>query len=144
MGWTKKPASSFDLVSQVNLAKENNSDFYTEFLSKSRICVNKLRFSIEKDDSIEILNQIKINRLLLANLGKIFNVEIETDQLKALSDIVSNYGGSGKLSGAGGGDCGIGIFKGNYAKLKIISEWQIAGIKYLDLNVYKEFNNNDK
>lgn len=144
VGWTKKPASSFDLVSQLNQAKKESTDYYTNFLSESKVCVNKLKFAIENDDKREILNQIKINRLLLAELGKKFNVEIETDQLKALSDIVANYGGSGKLSGAGGGDCGVGVFKGSYAKLKIIREWEQAGIKYLDLNIYKELNNNDK
>jgi len=52
-----------------------------------------------------------------------------------LSEIANKAGAAGKLSGAGGGDCGIAVcFSANVAD-KIRKQWQEAGLYLLDANI---------
>lgn len=88
------------------------------------------------NDIDEIQRQIQKNRELLVKLGNDFGVEIETLELKKLCDTALKYNGSAKSSGAGGGDCGIAIFKESNNLDSLIEEWRKVGITYLPLNVY--------
>lgn len=76
-----------------------------------------------------IITLINKNRDLLCQLSFASGIELETRELKRLVDTAQNYGGAAKLSGAGGGDCGIAVcFDDNVAK-NIMDEWACAGIK---------------
>lgn len=136
IGWTGKPSSTSVLVDEVNRARKNNSDLYVDFLEDSKRCVENMILAFEKEDTAEIQKQIKINRKLLIKLGQGLDIKIETPKLTKLCDIAIELKGAAKSSGAGGGDCGIAIFKGNIDTQKLISKWEQEGITYLPLNVY--------
>lgn len=136
IGWTGKPSSTTLLVDNVNKNKENNRDFYSNFLSESKTCVDKMIKAFENKDITEIQKQIAVNRDLLIKLSKKLNVEIETPKLTKLCDIALNFNGAAKSSGAGGGDCGVALFNKDVDTEKLIIEWKQAGISYLPLNVY--------
>lgn len=138
IGWTGKPSSTTKLVDNVNENRNKNSEFYSEFLRKSKACVNKMIKAFENKDILEIQRQINVNRNLLINLGEKLDIKIETPKLTILCDIVFKFDGAAKSSGAGGGDCGIAILKNDIDLEKLIYEWEQEGISYLPLNVYTE------
>ena len=67
------------------------------------------------------------------------SIKIETDTLKELIDIARRYGLAGKVSGAGGGDCGIAA--GADLTRDIIGDvqesWEAAGIIPADFTVMR-------
>lgn len=140
VGWTGKPASTNTLVNKIHLARKCQEKYYTQFLNESRKSVEKIITAFKSQDNLEILKQINISRKLLKDLGKQFNVEIETFKLEKLSEIANKYGGAAKTSGAGGGDCGIAVFNKKINKENLIQSWNQHGIMYLPLKVYEENN----
>ncbi|GMG67673.1 phosphomevalonate kinase [Tetragenococcus halophilus] len=139
IGWTGSPASTSDLVDQVNQSKEDKDDIqknYEQFLAESHLCVEDLMDGFIKDDVTKIKKMIRKNRTLLQNLAKATNVVIETPALKQLCDLAENCDGAAKSSGAGGGDCGIVIADQKTGILPLMSKWEKADIIPLPLHVY--------
>lgn len=136
IGWTGVPSSTTKLVDKVKDRKEKKSLTYNRFLSDSKKCLEQMINAFKDNDIDEIQRQIQINRELLVKIGNELGVEIETPQLKKLCDIALKYNGSAKSSGAGGGDCGIAIFKENNDLNLLIKEWDKSGIIYLPFEIY--------
>lgn len=136
VGWTGKPASSFDLVNRIKDNKKGDK-FYQEFLDKSDICVDSIVESIEKDDFKTFKKSMDNARENLVSLGKEFDSDIETRELRTLSDIAVKLGYASKLSGAGGGDCGIAIADNTFNKELMIEKWEDNNIKFLNLDIYR-------
>ncbi len=129
VGWTKVSASSSDLVNKINNIKHSLE--YNKFVSDSKIVINHVKNAILSNDMVMFKEAIEQNRILLANLGKLAGVDIETKELHTLSQIAKKYGECSKLSGAGGGDCGIAfVFDENNVE-KIIKDWEQSDIKNL-------------
>lgn len=137
IGWTGNPASTINLVENVNSRRKDKEIVYESFLSESKITVDKMIKAFKEGDISQIQELISTNRDLLSNLGKELNIPIETPILKKLCDIARQHNGYGKSSGAGGGDCGIAIFNGKYNKEELKREWGKEKIEYLPLKVYK-------
>lgn len=138
IGWTGRPSSTTILVDEVNKSRKDNSESYKSFLDKSKTCVENIIKAFEKSDSLEIQKGIMINRNLLVNMGEELGIQIETPVLARLCDIAFKFKGAAKSSGAGGGDCGIAIFKDKSDLENLIDEWKKEGITYLPLKVYIE------
>lgn len=139
IGWTGSPASTSDLVDQVNQSKQDQSTTqkdYDQFLIDSHHCVKELINGFMEDNVIKIKKMIQKNRQLLQKLASITNVVIETPALKQLCDLAENCGGAAKSSGAGGGDCGIVIADQKTGILPLMSKWEKANIIPLPLHVY--------
>ena len=136
VGWTGTPVSTSDLVDNINENKAKKSEFYKGFLRESKICVEKMIEDFHKGDTLEIQRGIIVNRRLLQVMGKEMGLEIETPLLAKLSNIAAQHGVYAKSSGAGGGDCGIGLFKGDLDLDKLIFTWKRQGIIHLPLKVY--------
>ncbi len=131
VGWTGSVASSHDLVGGVQRIK--NTKEYRDFVQESQRCVESLIVAITTADRDSFRAGIIRNRELLANLGNLAGVPIETKQLAELANIAEHYAEVAKLSGAGGGDCGLAfVFKAENLE-KIISDWQKHDITYLDV-----------
>lgn len=142
VGWTGKPASTTSLVERVNEGRIENSTFYRNFLYHSKKCVIKMINAFKEGNPWEIQKQIQINRALLVDMSKELDLVIETPLLTKLCDIALKFEGSGKSSGAGGGDCGIAIFQDNKYLTQLVDEWEKVGITYLPLKVYNPTNKN--
>lgn len=137
VGWTQKPAKTGPMVSKIDRFKGDNKEDYEVFLNQSRESVNLIMDGIHHQNINSILNGVKENRKALQFLGEKSKVKIETAELACLCDIGDHYG-VGKLSGAGGGDCGIAILCEAGKKEHLLSEWSKAGIIPLDLQVSKQ------
>lgn len=137
IGWTGAPASTSNLVAQVNDRRTENNILYEKFLHESKKCVNKMIDAFKNRNIKEIQKQIQSNRQLLVNMGNDLGIVIETPLLTKLCDIALEYNGCAKSSGAGGGDCGIAIFDyDNKCLSQLIAEWEKSGITYLPLKIY--------
>lgn len=136
IGWTGSPASTSQLVKKILILKTTASEKYYQFIENSKYAVNNFLIGIEKQDYGLILKGIEQNRQALAQIGKDANVEIETPLLKTLSDLAKQSSGAGKLSGAGGGDCGIAFLLSDDKQDQLRTDWEQAGIKPLTLQPY--------
>ena len=142
IGWTGLPASTASLVDNVNEKRTQNSILYKKFLYDSKECVRKMIAAFKQNDIEEIQKQIQTNRELLVNMGNDLDIVIETPLLTELCNIALGLNGYGKSSGAGGGDCGIVIFKDNKDLTELIDGWKKSEITYLPLKVYKKKGDN--
>ena len=138
IGWTGSPASTSDLVDQVHQSKGQGDKelSYHSFLARSKDCVEGMIQGFKNNDLTAIQECLRQNRQLLLQLTSLTGVVIETPSLKELCDLAETFGGASKSSGAGGGDCGIVLFKKKSGILPLISAWEKQGITPLPLHVY--------
>ncbi|EKU93259.1 mevalonate kinase [Alloiococcus otitis] len=136
IGWTGQPASTEKLVQAVYPQKITRTPLdFQSFLDQSQECVDGLVESLSQADSQASLAWIQKNRTLLKAMGQSRGKVIETKALTYLCDIVAKYGGQAKSSGAGGGDCGIGLITRESPIEAIYREWMDAGILPLRLDI---------
>src|SRR5699024_9076758 len=79
---------------------------------------------------------VKQNRRALREVGERAHADIETPLLSRLCDLAEYYGGAGKPSGAGGGDCGIAFMPTSEKAAEVMQAWEKNGIKPLALKLY--------
>lgn len=135
IGWTGNPASTKNLVAQIATLQETSPAKYEAFLEASKQAVAQILSGIKHQSHRDFFTGIMKNREALAQLGKDANVEIETEKLHKLSMEAKRLGGAGKLSGAGGGDCGIAFLPANTDCTALLEAWTDAGIQPLSLKV---------
>ncbi len=136
VGWTGSPASTKSLVSEIKKLKELNPDKYWAFIKESESAVAGFVQGIETGNKDLIYTNLNKNRRALAELGRQANVNIETPALNRLSKLARENEGAGKLSGAGGGDCGIAFFTQPLKVPKVKQAWKNEGIQPLNLDIY--------
>ncbi|SHI48536.1 phosphomevalonate kinase [Clostridium amylolyticum] len=134
VGWTKEPAATAPMIKKLQNYKEGNLEAYKDFLKESSLAVNKLIKSFEINDYAGAINSLALNGKILRKLGENAGMDIETEKLRKLSSIAQSFG-SGKSSGAGGGDCGIAFLKSDNHKEELYRAWEEADILPLDLSV---------
>jgi phosphomevalonate kinase len=135
VGWTKQAASTSAMVKQLNERRQNRKEAYDRILSEIADTVGMLIDAWKDSNKDEILRHIKKNKALLSELTEQSGVSIETPELRRLGEIAEHFGGAGKPSGAGGGDCGIALCFDRDSCEKIKEEWRRAGIVPVDVNV---------
>ncbi|WP_234447140.1 phosphomevalonate kinase [Virgibacillus salexigens] len=133
IGWTGKPASTAKLVDEILKLKTDNLSHFNQFLLESEQAVTKILNGMKENDASLFLSGITENRHALAKVGRYANVDIETSLLSKLCDLAEAYGGAGKPSGAGGGDCGIAFMPSKQQADQLIKAWEEVGIKPLSL-----------
>lgn len=105
VGWTGEPASTQRRVDWVHAFIENEK--YIQLLDLSKKIVYEM---IQSHDIESFLNGIRQYRDWLNQLEILTDLTIETSQIKSFIEICTQHHGSGKSSGAGGGDCAIAFF----------------------------------
>ena len=126
IGWTGKEAISSQLVYEVGLAKETKE--YADFLKNSQLFVQHLIQAIETGEKESFKQAIRRLRQGLTDLSFLCRVPIETRELRALAELAESYDAVGKLSGAGGGDCGIIFLFDSQQKQALLKEMAEQGI----------------
>ncbi|HJV15844.1 MAG TPA: phosphomevalonate kinase [Bacillales bacterium] len=137
VGWTGKAASTGPMIEKVQHFRSSNLESYKQFLTNTSAAVDNLLKSFELNDCDGAISSLTQSRQSLRMLSEKAGITIETDQLKALSQLAEKIG-SGKSSGAGGGDCGIAFVKGESEKEELQIAWKNAGILPLKLAVSKD------
>lgn len=134
VGWTKESAATSTMIKMVENFRDSNFELYSRFLKESSIATLKLIDSFKANDTTGAINALMKNRKALKNLSENAHVNIETEKLKSLCDIAEAFG-SGKSSGAGGGDCGIAFLEDDSQKYRLYEAWKSADIDPLDLSI---------
>lgn len=139
VGWTGSPASTGNLVHDILQLKQTDKHAFSTFISASREAVEGCVAAMKANDVTAFMQNITKNRHALTALGKAANVAIDTPTLDALSDIAEAFGGAGKFSGAGGGDCGLAFIHNTDADKRkaLFARWEEAGIEPLTLQLYE-------
>ena len=135
VGWTDKPSSTPKLIKKMKEWQKKSPGDYQKIISKISKTTKKMILSFKKKDKKEILKLIKENEKYLKKLGEKAKVKIETKKLKILSEIAEKFQGAGKVSGAGGGDCGICLVLSQKNAEKIKKEWQKKGILPIETKI---------
>lgn len=132
VGWTGKSSLTAKMIKELKKWKKDNVFEYQNIIKSIKKLVEQLIIAWEKEDREKILELIRKNEIYLRELGKISGINIETDALFKLSQVANQMGGAGKLSGSGGGDCGIAITfkKGDSRKIK--KEWKKNKIQFIN------------
>jgi phosphomevalonate kinase len=137
VGWTKEAVSTGPMIKRVQDYRICHEEGYSEFLKDSSRSVIGIINSFESNDCSSAISFLKQNRAALMNLGESAGLPIETAKLKALCTFAEEYG-SGKSSGAGGGDCGIAFLKEEAHIRELLEAWKAADISPLKVNISKK------
>lgn len=135
VGWTGDSASTSAMIKQMNEFKAANSDEYYRLYNKVASIAGRAIDYFRAGNYEEFLSCLTENEAALRELGKVSGVNIETLQLAKLSEIAADYGAAGKLSGAGGGDCGIAVCFDDVTANNITAAWQDEGLILLDVTI---------
>ncbi|MCS4593979.1 phosphomevalonate kinase [Brevibacterium sediminis] len=151
VGWTGSPASTEHLVTRVHSPRERADETSSEsspaaqkarplvsFAAESHTLVDDLVAAFDADDAEASLTTIRSVRALLRRLSDSTGSLIETEALHDLCEIAETHGAAAKPSGAGGGDCGIALAHPHTEAQTILSGWEAAGIRPLDLGAHRE------
>lgn len=134
VGWTGESASTAPMVTYIQEFCKENPSAYQTFLEESSSAVKDIVTGFQQNDAEKVMMGIKDNRRVLLKISELARVVIETSELEKLVEIAEQYG-SGKSSGAGGGDCGIAFVNTELQVRQLKSDWMRVGIKPLNLNV---------
>ncbi|MCR8969773.1 phosphomevalonate kinase [Facklamia sp. 7083-14-GEN3] len=135
IGWTQQTASTDNLVKQLKDQIAIKPQAFQAFLDQAPTVVGQLKEGLITNQADLIQQAISKYRHLLLDLGKAYDLSIETDDLNQLIKIGKHHGYASKSSGAGGGDCGIGLGYDIKAKETILNQWKKHGIMPLNLQV---------
>lgn len=143
IGWTGSPASSPDYLALYQTWLADDPEWANQFLFSASVNVLGLRQALEAaalDDVISGISRARRVLQMLDDDGQLLYqaqhipMELETPALAALADCAEHYGGAGKFSGAGGGDCGLAVVPES-AREAVLAAWQAHGIQPLDLKL---------
>lgn len=134
VGWTGNAAATGPMVRKVHQLKEKNPFYYQSFLQRSQKSVQNLFRSFDEQDCQMAIRSLRENREALLHLDQESEAGIETVEIRKLIEVAENYG-SGKSSGAGGGDCGIAFVEGERAARELHEKWKEQNILPLSLQV---------
>ena len=138
VGWTRSSASTTAMIGQMNAFKTGQRGHYDELFANNGASAGGVIAAWKENDKTKILEGLKKNARNLQELTDASNVTITTPELATLAAIADDNGGAGKLSGAGGGDCGIAVCYDDGVAGTIKEKWRAAGIAVLDVAVDKE------
>ncbi len=135
VAWTKESASTVNLVKEMDKFKSSEPGEYKRLYDSIASLVSESIPIWKKADRVRIIQNLNRNEILLRELGQKSGLPIETGDLKRLSEIAQKAGAAGKLSGAGGGDCGIAVCFDQATADKIVRQWERAGLYPIDATV---------
>ncbi len=138
VGWTGQSSSTSKMIRKMDKWKNSNPEDYKKIISDIGRIVERLISAWKLEDRDKIMKFISKNEEYLRILGKKSGIDIETGILRTLSEIADKEGGAGKLSGAGGGDCGIAITFDNRKAAAIKRKWKDKGIIPLNVKISRE------
>ena len=135
VGWTGESASTSAAIKQMNEFKARNSEEYFRLYNNIASVAGRAIEKFKSGNNDDFLECLKENEKALRELGEASGVNIETPELWKLSEIAADYGAAGKLSGAGGGDCGIAVCFDDVTANNIMAAWQDEGLVPLDVTI---------
>ncbi|WP_221360423.1 phosphomevalonate kinase [Streptomyces beigongshangae] len=128
VGWTGSPASTPAQVARLQNTPWWNSEAHHRFLTDSGHVVDDLAHALDHADQQAATHALGDARKLLGGLDRQTSIGVFTPMLTTLCESAEAVGGSGKPSGAGGGDCGIALLPAHADPRPLHRLWTAAGI----------------
>jgi phosphomevalonate kinase len=138
VGFTGTCASTKKLVTQMKVFKEEDPENYFMIISRISDVTEQLIQAIRRRENVTVLKLLDQNRLLLEELSLACSCHLEIAEHQMMSHTAAKYGGVAKFSGAGGGDCSIGICFSEITANLIVKEWEKNGIMPIDIKFSSE------
>lgn len=132
VGWTGQPAYSPDYIALYKEWREKAPELEGEFLFQANTASLALLQAVREGAIAPLIAGIARAQRALLFLDQELPEAIETHTLQALVRAAVELGGAGKLSGAGGGDCGIALVP-EHERERLHQAWERAGIQPLEL-----------
>lgn len=107
VGWTQKQNATEPYVEIFEDFFKKDSALFREFYVESQNDVKMFVDAWETRDANQLDRAVNHYRQWMKKLQEVLNIEIETPLLSALIDEANQLGYPAKISGSGGGDCGI-------------------------------------
>ncbi len=134
VGWTGNPASTREYIDAYRAAAARRSSSLAGFLIHSRQAVGNLAQGIDTGHAGSCLGALARARGAIHRLEEATGMTIETPTLFQLAESAMRYGGVGKSSGAGGGDCGVALLADRDQWPDLQAAWRAIGIEPLHLS----------
>lgn len=133
VGWTGTPASSVDLVRRYLALGNGSAALRHEFVAASTAAVRDLIATCQRGE----LPSAAIDDAAWAieNLASRSGLGVLTPVLRRLIAVARAHGGSAKVSGAGGGDCGIALLARDGDVNAVAAAWRTAGVTPVDVTI---------
>lgn len=138
VGWTKDSASTSEMVKQMNSFRDGEPEEYSRIYQEIGNLVGELVDVWKSGNGERVLELLRKNEDYLRELGKKSGVNIETPELKTLSEAANAAGAAGKLSGSGGGDCGIAVCFSQETADGVKGAWEEAGLHPIDTAIDRD------
>ncbi|MBI2578584.1 MAG: phosphomevalonate kinase [Candidatus Aenigmarchaeota archaeon] len=135
IAWTGESFSTSAAIKKMNEFKAADSGQYQELIGRVANTARSVADYWKRKERSSVLELLRKNEDYLRELGEKSGVPIETPALKLLADIANKCGAAGKLSGSGGGDCGIGVCFDDRTAGKVKEEWEKAGLYFVDATI---------
>jgi len=135
VGFTGKSASTKELVMKIREFKKENPNEYKKIISGIQKVTDGLVFALEQNDHEEIKLLIDENAMLLRMLSNESGANLEIQEHLKMQRIASSNGCAAKFSGAGGGDCSVGIAFNPELAARVKREWKEAGLMPIETSV---------
>jgi phosphomevalonate kinase len=131
--WTGEPASTPDLVQRYRSARNGSATKRAAFVQGTRTCVDDFVAGLARG-SVS-LSAVLANGRLLEQFAADFDLPLLTPGLHQLVSVARAEGAAAKISGAGGGDCGIALTCDEETARRVRAAWHAASLHPLDLNI---------
>lgn len=137
VGWTQEENSTSPYVAKYQDLKMSQPLIFNELDQEAQHVVSSFINAYSKASKESIFKLIKMYREWMIKLQNVLDIPIETLRLKNLVNSAEVLGYCAKISGAGGGDCGIVCNVWNdYENIEKLREtWLNHGILMLDIEV---------
>lgn len=137
VGWTQKQNITKSFTDSVRQQSIVDKQYYENFLEEAKRATLSFEEALKKENYDLMKKECETYRNIMKKLGKWAAIDIETESLGLLINDAIDVGFASKISGSGGGDCGIAIIKKeNPEKMPYLKKkWSKHGILYLDIKV---------
>lgn len=139
VAWTSDAAGTsklLELEREWTERNEKNKEEHKKLFEQISTLVRELIKAWRNENEERIMKLVRKNEVYLRELGEKSGVNIESPNLRILCKTADKCGAAGKLSGAGGGDCGIAFCFNKEIEEKVKEEWKKTGfLKPLEVNI---------
>nr|AHX39394.1 hypothetical protein wt6.17c [Streptomyces sp. WT6] len=133
-GWTGMPASTGDRVGRLQSHPWWKSPHHQAFCHSSTRVVDDMCRALHDSNPARLIDAVARAHTHLAELDAESGLGILTPELSVLCRTAYAAGGAAKVSGAGGGDCGIAVLPAATDPRALHEQWQSQGIIPLSLD----------
>jgi phosphomevalonate kinase len=134
--WTGEPASTPDLVQRYQSAHNGDAAKHAAFVQATRACIDDFVAGLAR--GAVSLSAVLANGRLLEQLAGDLNLPLLTPRLRQLVSVALAEGAAAKISGAGGGDCGIVLTRDEETARRVRAAWEAAGLYPLDVGISEQ------